>query len=210
MGACVNKAGLKTNDMLPCKGADWFPVEGISKSLHALARSQGVDETAVRRCIGMQDAICDWLQQQTVTHNDAGWHFQEFIRNKELSIGLLDFSKGDSLPVHDHPGSTGLLLVLDGELIIENFSIECDDPKSRIVNVKRSNELSLKPGEFSVFTPNQGNIHTLVSTSKSCWVLDILISPYAEADRTWFMPLATDECKDDFFKAMTFKKSAKI
>lgn len=196
---------LKTNSATTSNEPCRFPLETMEEALRALSSIQGIDDVATKRCIDMREDICTWLLQDNVFGDKTGWCFQEFHRCNALSVGLLAFTKKDRLPIHDHPGSTGLLLVLDGELSIQTFSID-DQDAGRIVDVKKSNEIILTAGEHNIFTPNENNVHTLVSRSESCRVLDIMITPYKEEERTWYMPMVVNATESDSHKAIKFNK----
>lgn len=196
---------LKMNSATSSNELYRFTLEMMQEALRTLSSVQGVDNVATKRCLDMQEDIYTWLLQDNIFGEKTGWCFQEFHRCNALSVGLLAFTKNDRLPAHDHPGSTGLLLVLDGELSIQTFSIDEQDG-GRMVNVRNNNEFSLTAGEHSIFTPDENNIHTLISQSESCRVLDILITPYKEEERTWFMPMSVSATDSGSYKAIKLNK----
>lgn len=179
----------------------------LEAALQALTEKVGKNAVAMRRCNTMHSEIFDWLLNNELNEPVAGWNFNEFHRSQLLSMGRLSFTNQDQLPVHDHPGSTGLLLVLDGVLTVKQYEVE--DQGVRAARVKQVNELSLGAGDFNIFTPEQGNIHMLVAQSESCQVLDIVLSPYKEEERTWYMPLVAIEKDEKEYMAAKLHRTNK-
>jgi hypothetical protein len=120
----------------------------------------------------------------------SGWGWQSIIDKSDLRIGLLEIHRNKSIPIHDHPGACGTLIVLKGKLDVTTYksSINNEMAKSGLAVLSKQSKQILKEKEFALITETEGNIHSLASESDVCIVLDILLRPYDETLRTWYMP----------------------
>jgi len=176
----------------------------LDVALQNLAGTVAENHRGMERCLAMHSDIFDWLNQHATAPQAPGWQYNEFHRNELLSMGLLNFGPSDRLPVHDHPGSTGLLFVLNGSMAVRQFEIE--DKQNRCVDIRMSDEHIVNAGEFHIFTPDHGNVHTLIAQSESVQVLDIVLDPYREEARTWFMPVNTENNDGTAYSAVKLRR----
>ena len=120
----------------------------------------------------------------------ANWHWKELINQKEYIAGILSLDANKQIPIHDHPGSSGLLFVLDGELELTEYR-QINSPTAVTVELEPDKTSTIKAYEFCSFGTSEGNIHSIKALRKDCIILDILITPYALHQRKWYLPIDT-------------------
>ena len=123
------------------------------------------------------------------------WLWQRLTRASGINGGILSIEQGEDVPLHDHPGATGMLRVLTGEAELWQF----DRPLT--TNGERENSTAvlervahriLRPGDIALLSPSHGNIHALRARSKACSMLDYFIPPYQRGVRTWYQPVESN------------------
>lgn len=123
-------------------------------------------------------------------------------QDEGTKAGLLCIDRNSPVPMHDHPGSAGVQMLLCGEVSLEQFNPESTNERSvRAVKLRRHRCATLHPGNISYFTATAGNIHHLHSRTRRSILLCLLIRPYQEAQRAWYFPLETDQGRDNSFHA---------
>jgi hypothetical protein len=128
------------------------------------------------------------------------WLWQRLTRETELNGGILNIEKGQPVPLHDHPGATGMLQVLEGELEVWQFdslqgSASHRDKEHTVL--QRVSRRILHPGDNASLSPNKGNIHALRAVSRECSMLDYFIPPYVRSARSWYEPEKPDWFNED-------------
>jgi uncharacterized RmlC-like cupin family protein len=119
------------------------------------------------------------------------WLWQRLTKASGINGGILTIEQDEDVPLHDHPGATGMLRMLTGEAELWQF-----DRPEMTVNVasgtraviERVTHRILRPGDIALLSPEHGNIHALRARSKSCSMLDYFIPPYQRSERTWYQP----------------------
>jgi hypothetical protein len=119
------------------------------------------------------------------------WLWQRMVRTGVLNGGVLNIDSTQMIPLHDHPGATGMLRIMEGEAEVWQF-----DPAVKVSSSSRELKLVsrkiLRPGDVAVLTPYKGNIHAVRSLSKECSMLDFFIPPYDRKKRSWYEPVTSD------------------
>lgn len=123
------------------------------------------------------------------------WLWQRLTRESGLNGGILTIEKEQPVPLHDHPGATGMLRVLEGELEVWQFdrlqgSASHRDKEHAVL--QRVSRRILHPGDTALLSPDKGNIHALRAISRECSMLDYFIPPYVRSARTWYEPEEPD------------------
>ncbi len=129
---------------------------------------------------------------------DMPWHWHKVFEDEEIRVGLLTLEPDGRIPFHDHPGSTGALLVLQGSVEI----IQCKVQRSTEANgtaasASRSASLAIvwsgRAGvrQAAFLTPDAGNIHGLW-TRTGLLALEVFVDPYPVDRRTWYVSEVPD------------------
>lgn len=123
------------------------------------------------------------------------WLWQRMIKADNLNGGILTIANDQLVQLHDHPGATGMLRIISGEVEVWQFDVASEKTKhakKNIEELKRVNHQILKKGDTAVLSPHSGNIHALKAISKECRMLDFFIPPYKRNQRSWYEPLTND------------------
>ncbi len=142
--------------------------------------------------LDVQDPLFQQAVNESTESGNTFWLWQRLIKQDVLNGGILNITSDNPVPLHDHPGATGLLRLLDGKAEVWQYDVDqqatAQNNDGKVV-LKRVAFRVLLPGDTAVLTPNQGNIHTLESVSQDCRMLDFFIPPYERKKRTWYEPV---------------------
>ena len=118
------------------------------------------------------------------------WLWQRLIKDKNINGGVLNIDDNQIVQLHDHPGATGMIRIISGEVETWQFDQASTKNKSpeNICELKRVSHRILRANDMAVLTPENGNIHALRSISKTARMLDIFIPPYDIKQRSWYQP----------------------
>lgn len=120
------------------------------------------------------------------------WLWQRLMKAHNINGGILNIDSDQLVQLHDHPGATGMVRIISGEVEVWQFDeVEQNrlQQKQGVAELRRFSHDILKAGDTAVLTPKAGNIHALRSISKQCRMLDFFIPPYQRSDRHWYQPL---------------------
>jgi hypothetical protein len=126
------------------------------------------------------------------------WLWQRMIKERNINGGILNIDSDRLVQLHDHPGATGVLRIISGEMEVWQYdqlkqgSEENKTGEQRIVELELVSHKVMRAGDMAVLTPTNGNIHALRSISRECRMLDFFIPPYERHQRNWFEPIAKE------------------
>ena len=132
------------------------------------------------------------LKQITNTpETDGTWHKTRIMQDSFLDASLIKLGRDTSIPIHDHPGTIGMILVLEGMLELRSFSINPE-----IVSFGRQ-AAYLCPADFqrlhkggtSMVLPDKGNLHDLSCHDGHCILLDVQVTLSHNREPRWFFPV---------------------
>ncbi len=120
---------------------------------------------------------------------NAFWLWQRMLRTTRLDGGILNIDQTQMIPLHDHPGATGMVRIISGEAEVWKFQ-RADSKKhqSGMADLKLVFRGILGPGDTATVTPQNGNIHALRAVSKECRMLDFFIPPFDRRSLLYFKP----------------------
>lgn len=118
------------------------------------------------------------------------WGWQPALESPDLSVGALTVWKDSEIPLHDHPGSAGLLLVLEGSIRIRSYRMLGNQEISQQpIELELTNDSIIDTGDCWHFGPHEHNIHSLQAVDGDCRLFDVLFSPYQLQQRSFYMPI---------------------
>jgi len=126
------------------------------------------------------------------------WGWNPTIESPDLSVGRLTIFGSQDIPLHDHPGSTGLLLVLQGQVLIRQYRM-LDSQSASPLELGQTGTEELTVGQTSHFGPELNNVHTLHAVDGDCVLLDVLFNPYRLQQRSFFLPVAPQSGRETLF-----------
>lgn len=150
--------------------------------------------------------LCDFQQQPRQARHP--WDWEELYRDPKLAIGLLRIYRLDPIPLHDHPGTTGLQITLSDRLQCEQFNLlGKQNGTAGNLTLQRAYDRTLKPGSvISIFTPESGAIHALQSHTEQSIQCCLLFDPYRESERRWFFPLYRTQRQTAHLEVSSFQR----
>ncbi|KPK38339.1 MAG: hypothetical protein AMJ69_08695 [Gammaproteobacteria bacterium SG8_47] len=140
---------------------------------------------------GYQGALEDALAPES-RPPAVGWSWKVLADNPAVRGGLLGIYAGRPIPAHDHPGSRGALLVLTGKLRVTWFAIQRQMPGD-LTELRRVAQQDCRAGETALIDAGERNIHHVVALTERCFTLNLLLSPFAEPERSWYLPIIDTE-----------------
>ena len=109
--------------------------------------------------------------------SDAPAAFMDVFENSELSVTVFMLKARKRMPLHNHPGMTGLMKVLSGSMLITSYNA-IDEAKPPYVAQQCNKVLASPSSDLCILKPNEGNIHEIEAQDKPVIFLDILSPPY--------------------------------
>jgi len=111
------------------------------------------------------------------------------LKTEQFSFGIFIIRKGMALPLHDHPGMTGIVKVLYGTLKVTSYkakdgplSMEEHSTLNRIPVTRLPDVTLTSSSDCQVLTPHVGNFHFVQSMGDDTAIFDILAPPYSDSD----------------------------
>lgn len=119
------------------------------------------------------------------------WLWQRLTKESTVKGGILNIERDQDVPLHDHPGATGMVRVLTGEVEVWQFdrAVKATDRPGDHAVLELVTHRVMQPGDIAVLSPDSGNIHALRARSRECSMLDYFIPPYERSERTWYQPV---------------------
>jgi len=127
-----------------------------------------------------------------ITHDDDSIYIPAPVAHinihegQHFTFGIFIIRKGKSLPLHDHPGMSGICKVLWGKVKIKSYQL----PSSHGDNVTSQSAFLVdalpevtadSSSECIVLNQRYGNYHSISSLDGDAAIFDILAPPYSES-----------------------------
>ena len=158
---------------------------------------------ALMRMLNLQDAVFETLYDGYAKAIGTFPEIQAAHAQRNFKVVTLEFKPGDTIPLHNHPDMTGVMLCVGGRVHVEAFDLLERSTAAGKHLIRRTDALLLEPGDFAALTAQQGNIHTL-HAREAAELLDIFTPPYDKERLTRYRQYArSDEPLegDDVFEA---------
>ena len=190
-------AGIHTDDLLSL--ADY---QGEMQQLAAAYANRTITQRdmAARgvQLLRQLDTTDSTFQDAVDTSYESGnrfWLWQRLTKNNGIKGGILNIERDQDVPLHDHPGATGMVRVLSGE--VEVWQFDRPVPAATVGEngqavLERVTHRVMQAGDIAILSPDSGNIHALRARSETCSMLDYFIPPYERSNRTWYQPVDDD------------------
>lgn len=119
------------------------------------------------------------------------WGWRSIHEDALGKVGLFSMYKDSPVPLHDHPGTCGVMMVVDGEVEVERYRLtEVSRKKeaSGLVEMESCDRKLLKPFEITWFDETEGNIHGFETKTEQCVMLKVQIPAMVSGSRSWYFP----------------------
>jgi len=191
----VKQDPLAAGIALPDK-IEWKEFTARMKELSELFAVGGVDQRGMEQkglqLISRLDIDAPSFDEAVNNSYESGnlfWLWQRMIKSGRLDGGILNIDRTQMIPLHDHPGATGMVRVISGETEVWKFErLGTDVHQPGKAQLKLIFHGILRPGDTATVTPQNGNIHALRSVSEECRMLDFFIPPFERRDLLYFKP----------------------
>ena len=110
------------------------------------------------------------------------------FKNDLLRVNVLAIKAENNLPLHDHPGSSGSMLVISGKVratVCEQNKLTDITNQSRCMLSVVENKM-FSTGETSCFTQDQQNIHSFEAVTDRAVVMAIHTPPFTAEQQSFF------------------------
>jgi hypothetical protein len=118
---------------------------------------------------------------------DATWGWRTLLQRSDVRIGLMAAHGPARVPVHDHPGSRTVLLVVSGKIRVRSYDLAGAVGQGPLVRLRSLGCREWGPGEMSVAGASRGNIHSVEALTPGVLLLDFSYPPYDDAKRSWYL-----------------------
>ena len=123
--------------------------------------------------------------------NKAPCTFINILEDKSFTISVFILDANYTMPLHDHPGMSGLLKVISGDVKIQSYSqiklpveLETNENQHELfVNPNEPKYLNSKT-ETQILGPLESNYHEITALNSPAAFMDILTPPYSNNDYT--------------------------
>jgi len=122
------------------------------------------------------------------------WGWKSLHEDNLGKVGLFSIYKDTPVPLHDHPGTCGVMMVLDGEVEVERYSLADkyqDSASSGLVEMKKCERKLLRPFDVTWFEETEGNIHGFETKTDQCVLLKMQLPLIPDKSRSWYFPTCT-------------------
>lgn len=126
-----------------------------------------------------------------VAASDTSWSSIPLKEHRRLKLGLLRLKADARIPIHDHPCNISVMVVLDGNAVVELFDRGEKRPRRRTVPMKRKARMVLDPGARSEISPSGPNLHG-ISSETGALILTATYSTDGTWNRHWYLPVSDE------------------
>ena len=113
--------------------------------------------------------------------------FKEILSaSSEYALSLIGIHQIMPIPVHDHPQTSSVQLVLQGQLRVRKYRLVEVILDPALVKLERLSESELHPGSTTTTGELSNNIHGLQAISKSAVVLSLQVPPCVAKKQAWY------------------------
>ena len=111
-----------------------------------------------------------------------------------LHVKLISMTPERSLPLHDHPGTSGSMMVISGRV----HAIACEQEAPRNGNQTRCllkvvKNTTLYTGDSCCFTETQQNIHSFKALTERAVIIIAHVNPFATNQQSYFFPASPQQ-----------------
>ena len=102
---------------------------------------------------------------------------RDLHQETQFEVSLLEFAKGEDIPLHDHPDMTGVILCTHGRVDVEHFDKLSERSENDRLLLQQERSLVMTPGDSAILTASRGNIHSLHAVEFTR-MIDVFTPPY--------------------------------
>jgi hypothetical protein len=120
------------------------------------------------------------------------------VHTSDTRLYLTGINRSSPIPVHDHPATTAMQLVLYGKMRITHYR-DASKSHSRITRLHCSSQRELTPGDHD-FIDHANNIHGVQALTQRAVMLNLQrASTTADGNKHWFLPTFANNADGQFW-----------
>ena len=96
---------------------------------------------------------------------------------RQFMVSLLEFEPGEEIPLHDHPGMTGVVFCTIGHATVDHYDKIEETAESGNLLLRHERHLEMTAGDSAALTIERGNIHCL-KAREFTRMIDVFTPPY--------------------------------
>lgn len=116
--------------------------------------------------------------------------------DQHLHVGLLSVYRGRDIPLHDHPDSYGVTLVLSGIAQIRYANVVERIYDNNLVKLEIGRSRERMPGQVCWFFEDDRNLHSIEATTATAQLLVMHFPPVAQDKQAFYFPIDNKPCTD--------------
>ena len=120
-------------------------------------------------------------------NNPLKWHAETLRETDKFRCTVLAIDPNEAIPLHDHPGAWGTLLVLHGSVLHHQFTVVGQDRGAWVLRRARAARELLRPSTLTSFSADFGNAQSFVAGDEGCILLGISLR--SSQPSYWYSPL---------------------
>ena len=175
-----------------------FRIERMLGSLEEQRRRQeaardGRVEIITRTLQSLHELLAPerWFQEQLQCARAGAGDNPEWVtlyQGQGARFGLIAISEGAPVPLHDHPDTVGVMLLLNGRLLVLKCKLS-GRVNARGASLQVVSRRRIDPAQTAAVTPAGGDIHHLRSLDGCSVAIDLLVEGRDSIPRNWYFPL---------------------
>ena len=130
---------------------------------------------------------------QLLARSTSRWAGHTLYESSDWRVALFGMAPWAELPLHDHPGTRGLVHVVDGTVRVNRFEIGRARSSTRFAELRHRGSRHLVTGDSEVFGRRYHNIHALQAGAERTLILSARNRLGAEREGSLYTPLSSDE-----------------
>jgi len=138
-------------------------------------------------------------------------HFGMLSMGRPFAVVEWRMEPGARQPCHNHPNGSVCTLLLEGELLLENFDLAANSGPAtdRSIRLRRTRSERLFPGRTSVLTPEENNFHRLTAGSNGARGID-LNTVHGPTQPFSYVSFASEPDEDGFLEGAWYDPSSTV
>lgn len=119
------------------------------------------------------------------------WYRSDLATTQTIDTGFIQLARDTSIPFHDHPGTLGALLILEGSIEVRTYeeSLEVTTLGKQATRLKPVDFMRLGTGDSAILLPDQAGIYGIRCIESPCIALEFQVRVDEPAERSWYFPL---------------------
>lgn len=132
------------------------------------------------------------------------------INETRLCCHLLTLSQKQPIPMHDHPNTTGLIMVVSGRLRVRVFDLVSCDESAQRVTLKLTRVDQLNKEEAGWVPRGRNNIHSMEALTDQVTLLTVHAPAKEAGTQHYYFPVSAQaELNQEFYARRLFLGSKK-